>query len=513
MLRSLIPCFFLTLLTIGFAGAQTYVPTQYDQQKINFKSDAAISTSGKVQLYLAPTSENEGGAMAYVLEEIQTTAKKLERQKVKRKRQKKAIELIRQEVENRYLRHYKGLADFSSLFKAKEYNDLTAAALISMLLDELSLEHRLFWDQDQPRIEMEDGTLLNIEQWGKNRPSHPGAEEERSRLVAVLNALQLTPESSLHRSLVNPYRSGSEKRSLLPAELTGMLYYRRALNFYAKGQATAAVEALDRARTYYQDPKLDLVRYAILYQKASKTGQDSTMVAPLFELYRLHPRPEISLELVRRFAQLAEYYLLKEDNQPAFEKLYDDYRHLFSGQVAVLQQLKEIYFIEIAQFHAGRHEAHLVTTYLDSLSHYRPNDAKIQAILKPLLLKALCNQKDPEEGLKIVEKYRQNYPFLRNEALFRDMELCYRAERTRRAFDDNDEAGGRKCLETFEQVLAQAGLTPRSESWITTAYTSASAYYFRKADYGNARWLIQRALALIPDDQFLLHRQEVLRNY
>jgi hypothetical protein len=292
-----------------------------------------------------------------------------------------------------------------------------------------------------------------------------------------------------------------------------MLYYRRALDFYAKGQASAAVEALDRARTYYQDPKLDLVRYAILYQKASKTGQDSTMVEPLFELYQLHPRPEISLELVRRFAQLAEYYLLKEDDQPAFEKLYDDYRRLFSGQVAILQQLKEIYFIEIAQFHAGKHEAHLVTIYLDSLSHYRPNDAKVQAILKPLLLRALCNQKDPEEGLKIIEKYNQNYPFLRNEALFKDMELCYRAEQTRKAFDKDDEALGRKCLETFEQVLAQAGLTPRSESWITTAYHSASAYYFRSADYVNARWLIQRALALIPDDQFLLHRQEVLRNY
>lgn len=503
----------MNLLTIGYASGQTYVPTSYDQQKISFKSSGLTSTQGKVQMYMAPTSENEGGAMAYVLEEIRATAKKLERQKIKRKRSKKAIELIRQEVESRYLKHYKGLADFSGLFKAKEYNDLTAAALISMLLDELSMKHRLFWDQDQARIQMEEGTLLNIEQWGKNRPVDPGIGEERSRLIAVMNALQLSPESALHRSLLTPYQLGAEKRNLLPTELTGMLYYRRALHFYGKGQPSAAIEALERARTYYQDPKIDLVRYAILYQQAHQTGQDSTMVEPLFELYRLHPRPEISLELVRRFAQLAEYYLLQEEDQPAFEKLYDDYRRLFSGQLATLQQLKEIYFIEIAQFHAGRQEAELVTTYLDSLRKYRPNDPKIQAILTPLLLRTLCNQKDPEEGLKIVQAYRKEFPFLRKESLFQDMELSYRAERTRLAFDDDNETYGRKCLETFEQVLAQAGLTPRSASWITTAYISASAYYFRNADYVNARWLIQRALALVPDDQFLLHRQEVLRNY
>lgn len=513
MSRSLIPCLLFALLVFGTAGAQTYVPTHYDNQKVSFKSSELNSTRGKVQLYLAPTSENESGAMEYVVEEIRATADKLEKQKVRRKRLNKAVEMIRQEVETRYLRHYKGLADFSSLFKARTYNDLTAAALISMLLDELSMEHRLFLDHGQARIQMEDGTLLNIEAWGKGRPASPDQEEERSRLMAVLEALRLSPENPLHRSLMTPYQTGAEKRNLMPAELTGMLYYRRALDFYAKGKASAAIEALERARTYHNDPKLDLIRYAILYQKASESGQDTTMVQPLFELYRLHPRPEISMELIRRFAQLAEFHLLEEDNQPAFEILYDDYRRLFAGNNAVLQQLKEIYFIEMAQFHAGKQETHHLTTYLDSLRHYRPNDTKIQAILAPLLLRSICNQKDPDEGLKVVETYRQDFPFLRNEPLFNDMELCYRAERIRRAFDADDESLGREGLEAFERVLAQAGLTPRSESWITTAYTSASAYYFRSADYRNARWLIQRALALIPNDQFLLHRREVLQNY
>lgn len=514
MLRRIIPCFLLVCNFTGPAGAQSGEPVDYsNNRKISFKTAATATTQNKVDLYLSPTSENESGVATIALEAVRNTAHKLERQKVNRKRQKKAVEMIRHEVESRFLRNYKGLADFSSLFKDKAYNDLTAAALVSMLLEELGIDHDLYLYRQQPQIDLADGTSLQIEQWGRNRPAVQGQEEEQSRLIAVLNALQLAPDNALYQSLLAPYRSVSEKKKLLPAELTGMLYYRRALDFYAKRQLSAAMVALDRARTYYHDPKLDLVHYAFLYQRAGETSQDSILVQPLFDLYQLHPTSELTLELVRRFAQLAEFHLLVKGDKVAFERQYDAYRRLFAGQKQVLQQLKEIYFIEMAQFHAGKQEPHQVTVYLDSLNKYRPHDPKIQKILTPLLLKALCNLKNPEEGLSVVEAYHQKYPFLRNEPLFKDVELCHRAEQTRRAFDANQEAKGIGYLETFERQLAQAGLTPRCKLWITTAYTSASAYYFRNADYINARWLNQRALALVPDDHFLLHRQEVLSKY
>lgn len=513
MLKLIIPCLLLVCLAFDHASSQTYVPTDYGSRKISIKSDNSNSTQGKLHLYLAPTSENEGGALAFVMEEIRRTAAALEAQKVQRKRQKKAVEMIRQEVESRYLRHYQGLADFSSLFKEKKYNDLTAAGLISMLLDELSMEHELFWYRDQAWIQLDDGTVLDLRQWGRNRPAKPAAGAEKAHLVAVVNAMQLASDSPLRVALVDLSSSPDQKRPLLPAELTGLLYYRRALSFYERGELTAAGQALDRARTFIDDPKIELVRYAILYQQAGKTEQDSTVVEPLFELYRLFPRRELTLELVRRFALLAEHYLLKEADQAAFEILYARYRQSFADQPTVLQQLKEIYFIEMAQFYAGKHQPAQVATYLDSLSKYRPHDTQVHGVLAPLLLRSLDRQKEPEEGLQIVEKYRQDFPFLRDEPLFRDLELCYRAELTRRAYDQDRENLGQGYLEEFERVLAQAGLTPRSELWITTAYTAASAYYFRNADYVNARWMNQRALALVPNDPFLLHRRDVLANY
>lgn len=489
------------------------MPASYSQNRITTINATAETTRGKVQLYMAPSLGNEGVSTDFALEEVQSSARRLERQKVKRKRTKKQIQLIQHEVESKFLRHYKGLSGFGALFKQGDYNELTAAALVSMLLKELDIEHELYFWQQQPQIILADGSSLNIENWGRSRPARLGPEEERSRLVAVLSALQLPPESRLYQSAVSPYRAKNEKRRLMPAELTGMLYYRRALDFYSRRELGAALTALEKARTYLDDSRLEVVRYAILYQQAKTLGQDSTLVEPLFELYHLHPSSEIAEELVRRFAQLAEHYLLNKKDTRQFEDLYYTYRREFAHKPLVLQQLKEIYFIEMAQYHAAAFEPSWVIFYLDSLNTYRPKDPNIQKILTPLLVRSVCNQKDPEAGLQIIETYSRDFPFLRKEVLFKDMELCYRAERTRRAFDAGKEGQGKEYLEVFEQKLAQAGLTPRSELWITTAYDAASDYYFRNADYVNARWFIRRALALVPDDPFLLHQQEVLANY
>jgi hypothetical protein len=511
----IIPCTCLIWLLLNAVGAQTSLPTAYsrstDRAAIN--TAAAASTLGKVQLYLAPSSENESGKESFVLEAIKGSAKRLERQKVKRKRPKKMLQLIRHEVENRYLRHYQSLSDFSRLFKDNHYNELTAAALTSMLLQELEIDHQLFLFQQEVRITLADGTVLEIESWGRNRPLTRRRAGEQSHLIELVDALQLPPESEFRQSILAPYRSDAEKKALSPGELSGMLYYRRALDFYLKRQYAAALIALDRAGTYFADPKLELIRYVILYQQAKNLSADSKLIEPLFKLYRLHSSPGIAVEMVHRFAELAEYYLLEKGDQIKFEDLYTAYRQLFAEDEVILQQLKEIYFIEMAQFHARRYEPHRVIGFLDSLNTYRPEDPQIQKILAPLLVQSLSGQKDPEKGLAIIEVYRKDFPFLQKDTFFRDVELSYRAERTRKAFDADRGEQGRNYLVAFEQQLAKAGLTPRSKLWIVTAYTAASAFYFRNADYINARWHIQRALALVPDDDFLLHRQEVLRNY
>lgn len=512
ILYKIIPCCTFIFLA-GVLTGQDMVPTSYSQHRVATINATAETTQGKVHLFMGPSQGEDKASAGQALEEVRNSANRLQKHKVQRKRTKKQVQLIRHEVESKYLRRYNGLSGFGALFKQGSYNELTAAALVSMLLEELEIDHQLYLWQQQPRIDLEDGTPLQIEQWGRNRPAGLVLEEERSRLVAVLNALQIPVESRLYQNAVSPYREKAEKRKLMPAELTGMLYYRQGLGYYDRGHLEPALAALEKARTYLNDARLEVVRYAVLYQQAKDTGRDSTLVEPLFDLYHLHPATEISEELIRRFARLAEYYLLEKNNTRKFDDLYYKYRREFASRSRVLQQLKEIYFIEMAQYHAANFEPSWVISYLDSLNTYRPNDPKIQEILTPLLVRSIGNQKDPEIGLQAIETYSRDFPFLRQDALFKDMELSYRAERTRLAFDAGKEAKGKEYLGEFEQKLAQSGLTPRSELWITTAYDSASDYYFRNADYVNARWFIQRALALIPNDPFLLHQQEVLGNY
>ena len=254
------------------------------------------------------------------------------------------------------------------------------------------------------------------------------------------------------------------------------------------------MSALDKARNDQLDPKLDLVRYAVLYQQAGKAEKDSLQLVPLFALYRLNPTQEISKELVLKFARLAEYYLLKKGNLKRFETLYADYQVLFADNLLSLQQLKEIYFIEMAQYSAMHSELNYLIMYLDSLDTYRPGDPQIQKILTPLLLQSIKRPADPGKAMEIMELYSKDFPFLLNNPNFKDIELNYQAERIRLAFDAGNEIQAKQYLEDFEKLMARSGFTPRIKLWITTAYYSASSYYFRNRDYPNARWHVWRAL-------------------
>lgn len=509
LIRILHICFSL-FLAAPMLWSQSERPAEYG---LSARQGQLSANESRAQMFLAPSSEQGAMARQYVLREIEASAQRLDGQKIHRKRTKKVLQLLRQEIEGRYLRQYDPLADFSQLFKRGSYNELTAAAFTSMLLSELGLVHRLSYHQRQPLIELADGTDLGIANWGRRRPPGLSSEQEQARLIELCNALELPPQSDLRQSILAPFRSATTKRPLQPVELTGMLYYRQALQFYTQQRYPAALAALERARTYFNDPKLDLVRYAILYQQAGQQAADSLQTEPLLELYEIHPSSEIKTELVRRFAQQAEYWLLHKDDYPALDKLYRQYRQTLAGEAVMLQQLKEIYFIEMAHYYAQQQNTSHVITYLDSLTLYRPNDPQIQHIISQLLVRSLSQQRDPVVGLANIAAYRRDFPFLRSHTMLNDMELSHRAELIRQAFDAGREAEALKSLEAFEQLLSRTGLTPRGPLWITTAYVAASAYYFRMADYPNARWYIRRALDLVPEDDFLLHRLEVLEQY
>ena len=222
-MSKIIPCVILFFLLGGALDAQSSLVSDNRQKKSVEVQPANIkSVQEKIRLYLGPNEENNRVTAREVQQRIQSVAKLLELQNIKRKHPRKVIQLIRNEIETKYLQQYKALSDFGSLFREFTYNDLTAAALISLLLDELKIDHFFYLEQQQPRIDLLDGTPLKIEFWGQNRPSASNQKQEQVLLVDLVNALGLPPESDYRQRILKFNQPSASKRMLSPATLSSM---------------------------------------------------------------------------------------------------------------------------------------------------------------------------------------------------------------------------------------------------------------------------------------------------
>ncbi|MEL7162604.1 MAG: hypothetical protein AAFN92_17740, partial [Bacteroidota bacterium] len=69
------------------------------------------------------------------------------------------------------------------------------------------------------------------------------------------------------------------------------------------------------------------------------------------------------------------------------------------------------------------------------------------------------------------------------------------------------------ALERFRRSLVDIPIGSERNLWTLTAFVAASNYHFRVEDFVGARKFLEEALRYAPQDQYLLHRREVLAKY
>ncbi len=485
-------------------------------EKMVFTAPQGVEAADRIRLFLASSKDNAFAVADFAQNQLQNTLRRIESARAGKKTRAKDLEPVHETLKSRYFRQYDPFSDFGSLFKSGHYNEYTAAALYVIVLDHLGYKYELkagletvqliiqTADQSQP--------LGEILTFGGKKDKNLTAD-----YVNIWQDLSLIPAGQSRQSLVQTWNQryaedGTEP--INPYQLAGLLYYKRAAIDYADRQFVMAAHTLDKARTLYPTPLYEPLLAACKLQLAASLPMESDRLAPLFDLYEAFPAPAVRKELIKRFALLTEQFTKKQQEQPGrLDALYREFCKRMKNDPAGLNLIREIFYVGQAEHYAAASNTPRVIEYMDTIYRFRPDDPQVQDILSRLLVRSLNKRRDFEECLLILEQYKKQYPFLVSNPHFRDLELFYLSERIRHRFDADRLGDGSRELENFEKLLAQSGPTPRGVLWITTAYASASYYYFRQKDYPNARLMIARGLTLAPDDAFLVHRSALLLNY
>lgn len=468
-----------------------------------------------LQLLLPGTGTQEQSTRAYAKDKIEAVILSLEAKKIQKKKPHKAFVLLREEVNQSILGQYEPLVDLRTVFTQGKYDQTTAAAVYALVLEHFSMLYVLRIEEGEVVLLVDNGKGTERIQI-KGSPAQSAAAAKRFQhayleLLQTVGYITSTEWNAPPDQLVERYYLNGT-RQLNLRQLAGFLYYRNALKAYVDQAWVSSLDWLYRSQQLQPWPAQEVLRRAVWIQLANDKNRQKTALDYLWKIWERSPGDPWQSQLLLNFNQLLKNHPLPTTWM--IDSTYHAFQQKFAAYPGALGQLREIYYLQSARFHAKQGNTVSVMNFMDSLYRYQPNNNTVQEVLAGMLVWSLRNsEREFSRGLDGINLYSRRYPFLHQNELFQDRHLFYQAERVRHYFDQDDRVQGLKYFEEFKQLAMTSPRAPRRDSWILTAYLAASNYYFRQGDYRQAHDLIQQARREAPAAPYLDHREGVLRKY
>lgn len=478
------------------------------------RADKLAELDNQLALLLPGTGNAEQSARAFAKQRINQLLTTLEERKIRRKNTSKALELLEEEVGRSFLLSPAYFADFDQLFKQGQYDRTTATALYALTMEYFGLPYLLQVRDAEilliaaPEEDARSLALPHNDPWTAN-----SSQRFQNAYIEVLRSIGYISPAEWSRSpqaLYDQYYLGGNTQLNL-RQMASFLYYRQALKAYDDQAWSTALDWLYRAEQLQRWPVHEVIRRATWLQLANQPNNTTESLRYLWMIWQESPGSPWQRELLLHFSD-------KVSDQPQLstwkiDSTYFAYQKQFANRPGALGQLRELYFLQSARYHARAGNTVSVMNFMDSLYNLRPQNPEVQDVLAGMLVWSLRTERDFNSGLPRVAQYERQYPFLASNALFQDRHLFYQAERIRHHFNADEQLIATQYLEEFQRHSRRIARPPRYTSWVSTAYLAASDYYFRLGDYGRALQLIQQARREAPSDPYLDHREDVLRRY
>jgi hypothetical protein len=511
--------FLLTLFALSMWSQPSGVRSEVSLYSATGGVSSLVWASGRqLETVMAASERNSREETHFLNEKMKDLYRDLESKKVRRKSSGEVVEIIAETLRGRFFHRYDPLAGFEQLFHSGTYNDLTASMLYGLVLQHFEIPYILRLEPERIFVVVDPrGAAIEMEVRRKDKKATRLDQGFVLEYIELLGQLEIATEVELaHRSpedLMRQYFMPQTQEVDL-RELSGVQFFQRALRAYQAGDYHQALSLVEKAQALHRSPRYDVIRFACLYQLSVHIDcSDLKSLAPLFELYRLHPVETVRTNILRQFAKVTGQLLFEEGKPSELDRFYRFFRQKSTGDESLIRNIQEIYLLQKTKYYAQNDDFDKVVQYADSIHQVISFDSKSEKLLNELLVWSLRRERDFSKGLGRLAIYLERFPFLKNAPEIKDLELFYHAERIKFYFDDHREAEGLTGLREFEALLARIGRTPKADYWIQTAYLAAADFYSRLKEHESARSMIQRGLDLSPNDNYFRHSMDVFDNF
>lgn len=456
----------------------------------------------------------------FLYQRISQLFQELEGDKVDRKSTKKRISRIESRLHRNYLRNYVANASLTDAFRNGNYNDATAAVLTALALEEFKVDYDVYVDHWETYLVADPaGRAEKIYQPGHEKHKDASEAAFRRDYISVIRGTLVDELPAMGTEAVDKlfarYYYQPEKK-LTFGQLSALLLYRRAQTAYRASDFTGAIALLEKALLKEERPAFLILRKAAEIQlKAINKPEVEGDILTLFQQWSDRPDNRyLPAAILQHFDEQQRLLLAENKLGEAADLLSDYLSRAPAGNASWAKSLSDLQQYRLLRHYFTNGRMDLAQRLAESLFAQNPEDASIRFVLGELVIDALRRSRSTgNEFYAAVEAAAARYPFIRQQDRFADLLLRELAWKVRDRYEQDDAHGGLDALNRFRRALVDIPIGEQRSLWTLTAFIAASNYHFRLEEYGPARDFVVEGLKYNPNDDYLLHRRDLLNRY
>lgn len=508
MCRSIIGLL-LSLWIIGFAQGQdsAFFSSSYEARILSHRKTAAIS-----DLLIASGEGVDDERAAAIQRQIQTFYDLLEEKRVSSKPPEKQVKIVFDIAHSIYLGTYVEDADFCSIFSRRQYNCVSATALIALAFKEYNIPFEIVQLPTHVYLVAYPNSLnIHVESTAPSNGYYSPSPADMQRVIENLVNLHFLSQADVDKAGVdkayNMFFYGEEFMTL--PDLAGVLYYNKAVVAYQQGDLNLARTDCLKASWLFPSKRVEFLHVAILEALLSKTTlSDMKDIALLADYAKTGRFTEAQMDNACRM--IVSKSLLEQSRVGYVDSAFSYLKNNVSD-TAMRSTIEKIKRMGLAIFYFNKGQIDQSLQWAQDALAVDPNNAEVRSVLTNCIVRnSALKVGDPKEYLKL-SAYLEQFPFLGDNPTFMSLLGVSVARNAYEGFLRNDVSTGTSYLNRLEKMSDSLGdnfsIDPDLYALV---YAEEGAYYYRQHDYKKAKDILNKALVKFPDDNELKVRLKIV---
>jgi tetratricopeptide (TPR) repeat protein len=430
------------------------------------------------------------------------------------KKNSKRVKYIYENVHTAFLTKYQAKNSFSEIFETGFYNCVSATALYCMAFEYFKIPYVI---KEKPNhvypVAYPQTDIVVVETTNPMVGSISFSEQFKRAYIENLRKQKLVSnhevQSTDATSLFDQYFFGKESEVTL-SQLVGIQYMNDGIFKFEEEDFSTSYKQWEKAYMFYKTDQV-VNGLVLSYYKAfqSLTKKDSLHASLVAKLSRFTKFGVAQDHVKGEFGNAIQALLFENGNAEGLKNYYNVLQKGVRNK-ELKDELAFLYEYESGRYLFNQGRFSVSKPHFEKAFDLRPNNQDVQKIYLQVIAHGFRNATKGKEVLSVLKEALSRHSVLSNNNLFNSMLASSYLQLFGESFEDNKPNEGDEFRIAFEKIFTENNELTVEPAFIGQAYSQAAVYYFKRSQIQKAKSIIDKGLAIDPNNRELQARKRLI---